>query len=278
MNHLHKEGIAMKYTDRQYRTSIIPLLALLCILFGCASTPETPFLDKARIAYSKAKNDPDVSKYAPIELYEAKVALDKAGSAEKREEREHHAYIAHKLTEKAVVLTERHKAEQNIDEYRWKRQDIIMEQREMEIKKAKEEATRARDKVAMLEKELAGLRTKKTDRGLMVTIEGVLFEVDKANLLPGAMRAIDQISSFLKNHPDYNAAVEGHTDNTGPAEYNQQLSMRRAESVAAALQTRGIGEDRLSVKGLGENYPVAGNDTAAGRQQNRRVEIVLMQK
>jgi outer membrane protein OmpA-like peptidoglycan-associated protein len=80
---------------------------------------------------------------------------------------------------------------------------------------------------------------------------GVLFRLNESDLMPGAMRTIDQLAQFLKNHPEYNASVEWHTDSTGSASYNQELSERRARSVIMALQARGVEAERLMAKGLG---------------------------
>jgi outer membrane protein OmpA-like peptidoglycan-associated protein len=261
----------MNYHDQRYCINIVVLLSVFSILSACASTPETPLLDQARASYNKAENDPDVSKYAPVEMYEAKKSLDMADSAKDQKEREHYAYLAQKRTEIAMTQAEHQKAEKEVSALSKKRQDILMKKREMELQAAKAEA-------AGLKEELAGLQAKQTKRGLVVTMGGVLFKLNEADLMPGAMRTIDQLAQFLKNHPEYNASIEGHTDSTGSASYNQQLSERRAESVSTAIQVRGIDAERLMAKGLGENYPVATNSTDAGRQQNRRVEIVLMQE
>ena len=261
----------MNYHDQRYYINIVVLLSVFSILSACASTPETPLLDRARASYNKAENDPDVSKYAPVEMYEAKKSLDMADSAKDQKEREHYAYLAQKQTEIAMTQAEHQKVEKEVSALSKKRQDILMKKREMELQAAKAEA-------AGLKEELAGLQAKQTKRGLVVTMGGVLFKLNEADLMPGAMRTIDQLAQFLKNHPEYNASIEGHTDSTGRASYNQQLSERRAESVSTAIQVRGIDAERLMAKGLGENYPVATNDTDAGRQQNRRVEIVLIQE
>jgi len=268
----------MNSHDQRYWINIIVLLSVVSILSACASTPETPLLDQARAVYNKAENDADVSKYAPVEMYEAKKSLDMADSAKDQKEREHYAYLAQKQTEIAVTQAEQQKSVNEVSALGEKRQDILMKKREMELQTSKAETADAKSMVAGLKEELAGLQAKQTKRGLVVTMGGVLFKLNESDLMPGAMRTIDQLAQFLKNHPEYNASVEGHTDSTGSASYNQQLSERRARSVIMALQARGIEAERLMAKGLGENYPVVSNDTAAGRQQNRRVEIVLMQE
>ncbi|MGB3221801.1 MAG: OmpA family protein, partial [Desulforhopalus sp.] len=102
------------------------------------------------------------------------------------------------------------------------------------------------------------------------------FKTGEAGLMPGAQRAIGQLVGFLNNHPETKISVEGHTDNTGSESSNMMLSQKRAESVASALMARGISPDRITTKGFGEMYPVANNDSASGRQENRRVEIVFL--
>jgi outer membrane protein OmpA-like peptidoglycan-associated protein len=94
--------------------------------------------------------------------------------------------------------------------------------------------------------------------------------------MPGALLTIDKLSDFLEKHPDRNVLIEGHTDNVGKADFNMFLSQRRADAVRTALLERGVSAGRITTKGYGESYPVAGNKTAAGRQQNRRVEIVVL--
>src|SRR5690606_21166040 len=116
---------------------------------------------------------------------------------------------------------------------------------------------------------------KQTERGLVMTLSGIVFETDKAALKPGAMDNIDRLAKFLKQHPERTVRIEGHTDSTGSAEHNLELSRQRAEAVRDELVARGISRDRIQTIGRGETTPIASNQTAAGRQLNRRVEIVI---
>ena len=109
----------------------------------------------------------------------------------------------------------------------------------------------------------------------MLTFSNVLFATDKSDLKPGAELSIDNLADFLKEHPDRQILIEGHTDSRGTAEYNQRLSQQRARAVANALEAQGINPDRITTRGMGQNYPVAPNSTAAGRQQNRRVDVLI---
>ena len=119
------------------------------------------------------------------------------------------------------------------------------------------------------------LETRETARGLVVNLSDVLFDFDSANLKPGAREKVARMAGILQSHPDLKIQVEGHTDSVGSDDYNLRLSDRRAESVRSSLVQQGIARDVVGTAGFGESKPVATNGTAAGRQQNRRVEIVV---
>ena len=121
------------------------------------------------------------------------------------------------------------------------------------------------------------LETRETARGLVVNVSDVLFDFDSANLKPGAREKVARIAGILQSHPDLRLQVEGHTDSVGSDDYNLRLSDRRAESVRTNLVQQGIARDVVGTTGFGESKPVATNGTAAGRQQNRRVELVITQ-
>jgi outer membrane protein OmpA-like peptidoglycan-associated protein len=141
--------------------------------------------------------------------------------------------------------------------------------------RARDEAEAARRSMAEMQATLAELQARETERGLVLTVGDVLFEVDRADLKPGAARQLDKLVSALRDNPGFSVAIEGHTDSTGAHGYNVELSERRANSVRRYLAANGIDPRRLQTVGLGPDYPVASNAHAAGRQQNRRVEVVI---
>lgn len=141
--------------------------------------------------------------------------------------------------------------------------------------KAMAEATAAREKAAKLEQEISELQAVKADRGLVMTLGDVVFDVNKADLKPGGIVTVDKLANFLDEYPTRKVMIEGFTDSTGSADYNQGLSERRALTVRNALIDKRIDSTRIDIKGYGEAFPVATNDTAAGRQMNRRVEIII---
>lgn len=133
----------------------------------------------------------------------------------------------------------------------------------------------AQQRSAILEAQLADLTAKKTERGLVITLGDVLFGTDLARLNADGMRTAQRLADVLQQNPQRTVLIEGFTDSTGSTLHNQQLSERRASTVQSALQTLGIGGERIEVRGYGATFPVAANDTKENRQLNRRVEIVI---
>ncbi|MHB8391629.1 MAG: OmpA family protein [Acidobacteriaceae bacterium] len=119
------------------------------------------------------------------------------------------------------------------------------------------------------------LPTTDTSRGLVVNMGDVLFDTGKSDLRPAAREALAKFSGIVLNYPTLQLVVEGYTDSTGSQEFNQTLSDKRAESVRDYLVVQGVNPGSITAKGLGEAMPVADNSTAAGRQKNRRVEIIV---
>jgi outer membrane protein OmpA-like peptidoglycan-associated protein len=119
------------------------------------------------------------------------------------------------------------------------------------------------------------LETRESARGLIVNLSDVLFDTGSANLKPGAREKLAKVAGILLSHRGLKLQVEGHTDSVGSTEYNQHLSENRAGSVRTYLVEQGIAPNNVGTAGFGETMPVASNDTAAGRQQNRRVELIV---
>ena len=133
-----------------------------------------------------------------------------------------------------------------------------------------------RDRLAKMEATLAEIaQTRRDARGFIITLPGIYFDTGKSALKSGSRNTIQRIAEQLRLNDRLTVVVEGHTDSTGSDEVNQALSEKRAAAVKDALVAAGVGAERVTAVGKGEGAPVATNDTAAGRQQNRRVEIVL---
>ncbi len=284
-------------------------------LAACSSTPmKNEQLDEARTAYRSAAGDPQTAKSALVQLRHAEEALQRAEKLQaegaKAEQVSHYAYLAKQRSLIAQEVAKQATARQSIEDSKAQRDQILIEsrtreaesaaeraeQRRMEAEQQRMEAEQARqlaeerlneaemaraqaleaqNKAKALAAQLEDLQAKQTDRGMVLTLGDVLFDTGKASLKAGAMRTMDKLADFLGANPERRILVEGHTDSVGSEDYNQALSERRARSVLNAIGERGISRDRIEIEGLGEAYPVASNDDAYGRQQNRRVEVIF---
>ncbi|HDZ38689.1 MAG TPA: OmpA family protein, partial [Marinobacter sp.] len=150
--------------------------------------------------------------------------------------------------------------------------------RQLMLNQSSKDADQARKEAEMLRKRMEELKAERTDRGMVLTLGDVLFDLNKADLKSSGEQTTARLAQFMREYEDRRVRVEGYTDSTGDATYNQRLSERRAQSVRDALVSQGVERRRVETKGYGEQYPVASNDSSAGRQQNRRVEIVISDK
>jgi outer membrane protein OmpA-like peptidoglycan-associated protein len=275
---------------------LFSLILITGLASGCASTEKYPPLERARAAYATAEANPMVKTNAPVALYEADKALKKAEMADDLDEKQHLSYLAEKNAEMALAVADQKQAEKEMALLRKEKERVILESHMTEAEQARTAALTAREesmrlkaeaeakareaeealaKAAELEKELANLKAVQTDRGVVLTLGDVLFATGKAEMAPGAKQTMDYLAAFLNKYPNRKVLIEGHTDSTGSAELNLDLSERRAQSVKIALLERGIAFDRIDTIGYGKDKPIADNDTPSGRQQNRRVEIVI---
>jgi outer membrane protein OmpA-like peptidoglycan-associated protein len=243
-------------------------------------------LDEARAEVEKVSVDPLAQQAAGKDIEQARNDLQRAETALQQRQPpvdvDHLAYLAlrHAQTGEARIAEAR--ARQQVAQAQEERNRVQLQERDREVQNARSAAADAKSNAAAAESDLArarqelqDLQAKQTERGMVMTLSDVLFDTGQASLKPGADRALDRLAQFLKDSPNSAVLIEGHTDSVGGDDYNLGLSQRRAQSVADALSSRGISSDRVQTKGLGKAYPVASNDTQAGRQQNRRVEIVF---
>lgn len=228
-------------------------------LSACAAPNGT--LQQARNAYAEARQDAKIVSNAPVELHKAGETLNRAQQAGSQKETAHLAHIAQRQVEIARAEAQRKAAEEKLEQLLQERDRIMLEARTREARE--------------LAEELAELKAKQTDRGYVMTLGDVLFDYNRATLRSGAQQNLYRLVSFLEAHPEQNIIIEGHTDSTGSESYNLDLSERRAHAVQNFLISNGISPLRITARGYGESFPVASNSNEAGRQQNRRVEIVF---
>jgi len=254
-------------------TSLVLSASIIAVLGACSSTPQKPIaeLETARAIVPQVEASPRAG-IAAENVSAARQSLERANklatTGGKIEDIRYEAVVAARNAQIAneKILTAQAKEEMAKGEQ--DRQAVVLEARNRE-------AAQARQKSASLEQELKDLKAKKTERGMVLTLGDVLFDTGKATLKPGAYATIDRLAATLREAGSRKVQIEGHTDSVGSDELNQTLSQQRADSVAAALMQRGVSSDQIIATGKGEGFPVAGNDNAAGRQQNRRVEMIF---
>jgi len=264
----------------------IASISIVTLAVGCAGQRPTS-LDRAQFSLQQAQQDPQVVRYAPAQLSEAQAAMTQAERAwdkdGDRQETSHLAYVTEQKAGVAIATARQKAAEDEAQRLYAQRESIRLGARTREAELARDQAEAATDRAVAatvraqaLEQELTALKAEDTERGLVMTLqEGVLFEYNRVELKPGAMRNLEPLVTFLREHADRTLLIEGYTDSTGSDTYNLELSQRRAEAVRNFLVSSGISADRVMARGYGESYPVTTNTTEAGRQQNRRVEIVI---
>jgi len=130
---------------------------------------------------------------------------------------------------------------------------------------------------AEMRRDLEGAKVERVGEAIKITFDsGLLFDINKYDLRPASQTNLAKLATVLNKYPDTNILIEGHTDSTGTREFNLPLSENRAKSVAAYLATLNVQSARFTVKGYGFDQPLGDNNTQAGRQQNRRVDLAIM--
>ena len=251
------------------------LLTGVLVLTACSSKPVvTPQLATAQKDFSSLASDISIRERAPMAWVQAEKIYQMSKAAKSKAEADHLAYLLQR--ESAVVKEHARKKmlEKEIIALEAQKNKAMLDAKESELLLLKKQMQQAKAKL----KELEELNAKETRRGLVLTLGDVLFASGKANLLPGSQRTIDKLAAFLEENPERKVLIEGHTDNIGSTTYNLDLSLRRAQAVKEALVAKGVDPERIVAQGYGEMYPVASNADAAGRQRNRRVEIVILKE
>ena len=288
--------------------ALLSLVAAVATMSACSTVPEQNLaLDQARSRYSAAQADPSVTLHASEELKRAASALRLAETAhraqDERAEIDHLAYLASQrvsiaqetaasraaqaVTAGAAAERDRMRlamrtAEADAANRQLATAQASGAQKSADLAQAERDAQNARASLAnrnaqvdSLQAELQALNARKTERGIVVTLGDMLFDTGRAELQAEGNRSIGQLAEFLRRQPQRQARIEGYTDSVGSNSSNLSLSERRAQSVKSALVGMGIDSGRLTARGNGETSPVAANDSAAGRQMNRRVEVVF---
>ncbi len=261
----------------------------LVALVGCSQTLPPKQLADARSEYQKASTNPQTQN-VQAEMYDAHESLKLAEQSFKdngdTEETKSLAYIADRKIIAAEAkgsafdsLNQKKLAEANFNQ--WKSQQAVamkdqLDKTQSALSQAQRDADAARAKTAALLSQIDGLKTKQTEKGLVLSLSGsVLFETNKSTLLPAAQQRLTGVAKALKDDDKHTFDVMGFTDSTGPKDLNDRLSKQRADSVRSFLVAQGVPSDRIRSEGMGPANPVADNASPEGRADNRRVEILV---
>ena len=294
-------------------TAFVPFRSLIAaavaatLFAGCASVPKHPAgSEQVRTKLTALQSEPTLANRAPVAIKDAEGAVVLAEMTEKDLVlAAHRVYIADRKVDTARALAETNFSEQERTALNEQAEKARLDSRTREADAAKTDALVARaesaeQKVAAnsarsdaeaaqlaantsqlqaaeLQRQIEVLQARPTDRGLVLTLGDTLFATGKSEIKSGATANLDRLTTFLNEYPKRTATIEGYTDSMGSDEMNQSLSERRADAVKRYLIDQGVGSARLTSTGRGENSPVADNESAAGRQQNRRVEVVISQ-
>lgn len=267
-------------------TRTILAVAALGAMTACAGT--SPEVVQAENSVERLRSDPDVGANAPVALQRTEEELtrlkDAADDGAGESEIEHLAYLVERRADATKLRATTVSNWKALEELGERREAILLQAESLEADRARQEAATAirdaqdaRSRAASLQQELDDLEAKRTDRGLVVTLGDLLFDVDGAALKPGGLAEVQRVADALIDNPGRRVEIEGHTDSTGAENYNLRLSEERAASVRQALVEAGVSSDQISARGYGESYPIATNDSQAGRQQNRRVELIIQE-
>ncbi len=271
----------MKFNKR-----IVLSVAIAATLSACTATPErNETLERARTLVTQTEQSPRAG-IAAADIANARTSLDAANRlAEVKSRRADMEYEASNAVLSAQIANEKiltAEANEQVADGTAQRQTVLLKARERDVQKnadlasdAVRQANASRTRADSLETELADLKLKRTERGLVLTLGDVLFDTGAATLKPGAYSSLDRLATVLKEQPDRKVLIEGHTDNVGSDQNNLSLSERRAQAVQTSLTQRGVDRSQITSLGKGENFPIASNDDAGGRQSNRRVELIF---
>ena len=258
---------------------VVLSVAIAAILSACsAAPPRNESLETARTVVPEIEKSSRAG-VAAMDISNARKSLDAANRlAEAKGKQADIEYEANNAVTSAQIANEKiltAQANEEIAQGTAQRQAVLLQARERESQSSADQASASAQRVDSLEAQLADLKVQKTERGLVLTLGDVLFDTGQATLKSGAYGTLDRLATALRAKSERKVLIEGHTDNVGSDESNQGLSERRAQSVQSALMQRDVARSQVTALGKGENFPIASNDSADGRQSNRRVELIF---
>lgn len=266
--------------------------AVSFLVASCATAPQNPpGSAEVRSKLTALQSNSSLADQVPVELREAEAAVLAAEAPVGKDVAlgAHRVYMADRKVEIAMATASTRYAEDQRAALSQARDDARLNARTQEADRARRETATAQSatdaalasaavaakEADELQRQIDVLQAEATDRGLVLTLGDVLFGTGRSDLTSGGTNTLDKLVVFLNNYPDRNVVIEGHTDDVGSHEMNQTLSQHRADSVKFYLVQQGIRHKRLAASGMGETQPITDNQSPSGRQQNRRVEVII---
>lgn len=272
-----------------FSKALVTLAVTTLVISACATRPVSPpGAAEARAKLTQLQADQNLASRAPVAIREAETAVRVAEEPVGRDVAlgAHRVFMADRKVEIAMAQAKTRYAEDLRARLSEERASARLDARTREADEARRASETARAAAAgaaaeaareraELQRQIDALEARETERGLVLTLGDVLFETARADLKPGSTGNLTRLVTFLNQYPQRSVVIEGHTDSVGSDEYNQSLSQRRADAVKSWLMQQGIASQRLVASGKGKHEPVADNSSAAGRQMNRRVDIII---
>jgi outer membrane protein OmpA-like peptidoglycan-associated protein len=295
MNIRHPRGLAASVA-----------VAVALAMGACATTttePQSLIQARSTVQAAMQSNGASGPARADVDMATRELGAAEAALGKSPKDVEYHAYLAQQSAQTAIERNESVALREKVKNAETQRAAILLAARErdavaaehraqtaaeesarlaavaqrgsQELAQNQQELARKQQELATAQSQIDALKAQNTDRGMVLTLGDVLFDTGSSTLKPGADQSLQRVADFLVRNKEAKVRIEGHTDAQGDDSYNQVLSQRRADTVAGRLMQLGVEGSHVKAMGLGEAYPVTGNDTSAGRQQNRRVELVF---
>ena len=271
----------------------VSFIAAVGILGGCSHRAPSS-IEVVQGRYDRLRSDPNVREAGKESLIQAHKHLQYAREEWRRDgagpDLDHQTYLADRNLDSAVeqskielaresqkeILNQQEQLALNAKDRRVARANLRADIAENDSKSYRAQVDAQNQQIDKLRREVDFARAEQTKRGLELALTDVLFETDQSELLSGTERKLEPLITYLRRQPEKRILVEGFADSVGSSDYNRNLAQRRADAVRSLFIQRGIDAGRVQASGVGEEFPVAPNNGSAGRLQNRRVQIILL--
>lgn len=262
------------------KTQWFLITGLAASIAACSGMPaQNSNLDSARAHYQMAESNPQVAMHSEQELEQAAESLDEADRAVKAEKAaptvEHLIYMADREVTVAETTATLRAAQQTTRISMLERSTDAAALRTGQDAQMQQQLDQKSAQIAALNRQLELNNAQDTNRWVIITLGDVLFDPGRSAILPNSAGNLQKLADVLNEDDVLSVSINGHTDSTGSRSFNDTLSLRRADSVKRELIRLGVSDSQIKTHAMGQDHPIADNETSAGRQMNRRVEVLV---